>query len=139
MSSITPCIIPNPDIAGIGVRVSIYAQSLLSLLHPIIVGWHGNIMEPEDIESLHTMYLGILLTAVALLFSAFVQASLFKLSIYHALIVLNLSWINNTNASVFVFYDICSWIIGEENYRERYWNRARSLRRSHSSGTSLPR
>ncbi|KAG7091389.1 hypothetical protein E1B28_010427 [Marasmius oreades] len=106
------CLItPNPDIAGIGVRVSIYIQALLSLVHPAISAWNGE-LDLKDIESLRALYQGTLITACALLFSAFIQAkSTFGLSVYHALIVLNLSWLNNANAIIYTLYILLWWIV----------------------------
>jgi len=92
-----PCIDPNPDIAGIGVRVSIYAQVLLSLVPAALFISDGKITANEA-DALETISANILLTACALLVSAFVQAATFGLSVYHAIIVLNLSWINNMGA-----------------------------------------
>lgn len=96
-------ILPNPDIAGVGVRVSIYAQAYLSLIHPILAGLDGR-LTTDEIASLHSMYFGILLTACALLISAFIQATTYGLSVYHAVIVLNLSWINCASAAVLPIY-----------------------------------
>ncbi|TFK18890.1 hypothetical protein FA15DRAFT_602453, partial [Coprinopsis marcescibilis] len=91
---------PNPDISGIGVRTSIYAQAILTLAQPILVSLDGRVTE-DELVSLHNLYLGILLPSCALLLSAFIQAKTYGLSPYHAVIVLNLSWINNTSALVF--------------------------------------
>ncbi|KDQ17188.1 hypothetical protein BOTBODRAFT_172261 [Botryobasidium botryosum FD-172 SS1] len=94
------CIAPNPDIAGIGVRVSIYAQNLLAFI-PSILFLADNDIDPIELESMGAISTSILVTACALLISAFIQAATFGLSVYHALIVLNLSWINNMNAVVY--------------------------------------
>ncbi|KDQ17189.1 hypothetical protein BOTBODRAFT_599907 [Botryobasidium botryosum FD-172 SS1] len=97
------CIIPNPDIAGIGVRASIYAQNLLAFV-PAILFLSDRELTIEELESMGTISTSILITACALLVSAFIQAATFGLSVYHALIVLNLSWINNMNAVVYCLF-----------------------------------
>ncbi|KIK01820.1 hypothetical protein K443DRAFT_98014, partial [Laccaria amethystina LaAM-08-1] len=93
-------ITPKPDISGIGVRTAIYAQAVLTLVQPIIIIFGEHISE-NTLTGLHQIYLGILLPGCALLFSAIIEARTAGLSIYHAIIVLNLSWINNTSALIF--------------------------------------
>jgi hypothetical protein len=93
-------IVPNPDISGIGVRAAIYAQAVLTLVQPILASIDGHISEKELI-GLHRLYLGILLPGCALLISAIIQATTQGLSVYHATVVLQLSWINNTSALIF--------------------------------------
>jgi hypothetical protein len=93
-------IAPNPDISGIGVRAAIYAQAVLTLVQPILASVDGHISEKELI-GLHRLYLGILLPGCALLVSAIIQATTLGLSVYHAIVVLQLSWINNTSALIF--------------------------------------
>ena len=104
----------NPDISGIGVRTAIYTQAVISLFHPLIAGYDGKI-DDFEIKSLATVYLGILLPGCALLLSAIVQARTFGLSAYHAMIVLFLSWINNTSALTFFAY-----ILGDYAYVRGY-------------------
>jgi len=105
----------NPDISGIGVRTAIYVQAALSLFHPLVSGFDGKI---DDFE--------ILLPGCALLLSAIIQASTFGLTAYHAMIVLFLSWINNTSALTFFAY-----ILVDRTYSRRYqeveeWRRRRN-------------
>ncbi|KDQ18838.1 hypothetical protein BOTBODRAFT_103487, partial [Botryobasidium botryosum FD-172 SS1] len=95
------CLEPNPDIAGIGVRVSIYAQAFLSFVPAILFAADGKITR-DELQSMKSISVGILITGCALLISAFIQAATFGLSVYHALIVLNLSWINASNC--FLYY-----------------------------------
>jgi len=102
----------NPDISGIGVRTAIYIQAVISEIHPLIAAYDGNI-DDYEMRSLATVYLGILLPGCALLLSAIIQARTFGLSAYHAMIVLFLSWINNTSAFTFFAY-----ISGSANYSE---------------------
>ncbi|RXW15311.1 hypothetical protein EST38_g10552 [Candolleomyces aberdarensis] len=100
VANCTQSIDPNPDISGIGVRVAIYAQAILTLVQPVLAALDKYISE-EELASLHILYLGILIPGCALLLSAVIQTSRDGLSVYHAIIVLNLSWINNTSALIF--------------------------------------
>jgi hypothetical protein len=93
------CYEANPDIAGVGVRVSIYTQALLSFAPAMFASVDGHVDSDEE-ELLQTIYVNLLLTACALLVSAFIQAATFGLGLYHALIVLNLSWIVNSSALI---------------------------------------
>src|SRR5262245_2932179 len=92
------CITPNPDIAGVGVRVSIYVQAFLSFVPAVLSGMDGKITLSEY-KVLNTTYTTLLLTACALLVSTFVQAATLGLSVYHTLIVLQLSWINTLSTA----------------------------------------
>jgi len=114
----------NPDISGIGVRTAIYIQAALSLVHPLIAGYDGKI-DDFELQSLATVYLGILLPGCALVLSAIIQARTFGLSAYHAMIVLFLSWINNTSALTFFTY-----ILGDGVYSRQYQECEESERQS---------
>ncbi|KAJ7141671.1 hypothetical protein C8R43DRAFT_928328 [Mycena crocata] len=85
---------PNPDIAGIGVRIAIYVQALLSIVYPIFFVWDGRITAKES-GTMSRISINITLTACALLVSTGIQAATFGISLYHALIILQLSWINS--------------------------------------------
>ena len=91
--SLTPCIQPNPDISGIGVRASIYAQAFLSLVSLLIFVIDGKITFEEGL-AINDILVTNELTASALLLSAIIQARTYGLSLYHANIVLILSWIS---------------------------------------------
>ena len=67
------------------------------------------------------IYANILVTACALLISASVQAATFGLTVYHALIVLNLSWINNSGAVTWSYIDCLDDESGKEN--RKIWAR----------------
>jgi len=99
-SNCTGTIDPNADVAGIGVRTAIYAQAVLTLVQPLLASLDGHISD-DELTDLHILYLGILLPGCALLFSAIIQTKTFGLTVYHAIIVLYLSWINNTSALIF--------------------------------------
>ncbi|KAJ7696251.1 hypothetical protein B0H17DRAFT_929602, partial [Mycena rosella] len=91
----------NTDISGIGVRTATYAQNLLSFLPALWALVDGTVDDHEK-ESLETQSTTILLSAFALLFSAIIQARTQGLANYPATIVLNLSWMNNTNTFVYM-------------------------------------
>ncbi|KAF6750490.1 hypothetical protein DFP72DRAFT_509336 [Ephemerocybe angulata] len=95
------CLIPaNPDIAGIGVRIAIYAQNLLCFFPAFWALLDGKVTETE-LESAETQATTNLILAFAILISAMVQATTLGLTSYHASIVLNMSWMNNTNAFIY--------------------------------------
>jgi hypothetical protein len=97
------CTIPaNPDISGIGVRVAIYFQNLLSFLPAFYALWNDGKVQKYELETVETQSTTILITAFAVLISTIVQAHTFFLSSFHASIVLDLSWMNNTN--VFIYF-----------------------------------
>ncbi|KAJ6461859.1 ankyrin repeat-containing domain protein [Mycena vitilis] len=97
---VLPCLIPaDPDISGVGVRIAIYAQNLLSFIPAIWALWDGEVSEYE-LECVETQSTTILVTAFAILISAMVQVSR-GLSNFHTSIVLDLSWMNNTNTFIY--------------------------------------
>ncbi|KAJ6461866.1 hypothetical protein C8R47DRAFT_1058400, partial [Mycena vitilis] len=97
---VLPCSIPaDPDISGVGVRIAIYAQNLLSFIPAIWALWDGEVSAYE-LECVETQSTTILVTAFAILISAMVQANR-GLSNFHASIVLDLSWMNNTNTFIY--------------------------------------
>ncbi|KAF6747699.1 hypothetical protein DFP72DRAFT_1016024, partial [Ephemerocybe angulata] len=95
------CKIPaNPDIAGIGVRIAIYAQNLLCFFPAFWALLDGKVTETE-LESAETQATTNLVLAFAILISSMVQATTLGLTSYHASIVLSMSWMNNTNAFIY--------------------------------------
>jgi len=100
MSYSGSCIPSNPDISGIGVRTAIYAQNLLSF-GPAIFAILDKKVTPIELDALEQQSTTILITAFAILLSAIVQACSLGLSNFHATIILNLSWINNTNTFIY--------------------------------------
>ncbi|KAJ6535758.1 hypothetical protein B0H19DRAFT_963762, partial [Mycena capillaripes] len=91
----------NTDISGIGVRTATYAQNLLSFLPAFWALLDGQVDENE-LATLETQSTTILLSAFALLFSSTIQARTQGLDSFHATIVLNLSWMNNTNTFIYM-------------------------------------
>ncbi|KAJ7823811.1 hypothetical protein B0H14DRAFT_2181027, partial [Mycena olivaceomarginata] len=113
-----------PDISGIGVRVAIYMQNLLSFIPAIWALWDGKVTRAE-LDSVETQSTTILITAFAILIAAIAEAQTATgLSNFHASVVLSLSWMNNTNTFIyFLLYvqhkaqsdtgkieDLTSWI-----------------------------
>lgn len=97
-----PCLIPaNPGISGIGVQVAICLQNLLYFVPAVWAIWDGNVSDYElDLTETHATT--NLVLAFAILISCIVQALTQGLTNYHASIVLSLSWINNTNAFIYL-------------------------------------
>ncbi|KZT59664.1 hypothetical protein CALCODRAFT_481370 [Calocera cornea HHB12733] len=136
---------PNSEIAGVGIRVSIYVQAVLAFLlaslalfkfavesemtglnpstndleavdptkdeiafllksdiplQKVIKRLQRRYLHDDQTESkeLRSSRMSVQLTGVALLVSAIIQAQLYSLDIYHALLVLNLCWLNNVTA-----------------------------------------
>ncbi|KAG6825575.1 hypothetical protein H0H87_009142, partial [Tephrocybe sp. NHM501043] len=96
-----PCFGANPDVSGIGVRIAIYAQNLLSFA-PALLALKDKKVTPTELDALETQSSTILITAFAILVSTIVQARTSGISNYHTLIVLNLSWMNNTNLFIYL-------------------------------------
>ncbi|KAF6743829.1 hypothetical protein DFP72DRAFT_1019910, partial [Ephemerocybe angulata] len=95
------CIIPgNPDIAGIGVRIAIYVQNLLCFFPAFWALFDGKVSQGE-LDAAETQATTNLVLAFAILISSIVQAQTLGLTNYHASIVLNMSWMNNTNAFIY--------------------------------------
>jgi hypothetical protein len=97
------CIAPNPDIAGLGVRLSVYIQSFISLALAILFAKDAFVDSREE-KMLRRVTFNLFLTACALLLSAFIQAATVQLSLHHALIILNLSWMVITSALVVIIF-----------------------------------
>jgi hypothetical protein len=100
------CIPANPDISGIGVRTAIYAQNLLCFLPVILYLWDGEI-SVDELAGIQDQSTGMLAIAFAILIAT---ASLAAgrnptVSHYHAAIILDLSWMNNTSTWIwFILY-----------------------------------
>ncbi|KAF5324058.1 hypothetical protein D9611_008345 [Ephemerocybe angulata] len=95
------CKLPgNPDIAGVGVRIAIYIQNLLCFIPAFWALADGKVTRGE-LEAAETQATTNLVLAFAILISSIVQAQTLGLTNYHASIVLNMSWMNNTNAFIY--------------------------------------
>ncbi|KAG6831160.1 hypothetical protein H0H87_005985 [Tephrocybe sp. NHM501043] len=90
------CFPANPDVSGIGVRSAIYAQNLLSFA-PALLALKDRKVTPTELDALERQSTTILITAFAILVTTIIQTRTNGISNYHASIVLELSWMNNTN------------------------------------------
>ena len=108
MSTINPpCINPNSDIAGIGIRCSVFTQVFLNLLRALIFAKDGQISSYEN-TVLTATSINLFITGCALILCAIIQAAKDGLSVYHALIVLNLSWIISLSAFLHIVIALLS-------------------------------
>jgi hypothetical protein len=93
----------NTDISGIGVRSATYAQNLLSFVPAAVALFDDGKISNNEREFIKDQSANILLTAFGLLLSAIIQAkSVQGLDNYHLALVLNLSWLNNTNTFIYL-------------------------------------
>jgi hypothetical protein len=90
----------NPDISGIGVRVAIYIQNLLSFI-PAFYALKDKRISKTELRTIEKQATTILITAFAVLISAMVQAGTYGLYSFHTSIILDLSWMNNTNTFIY--------------------------------------
>ncbi|KAJ3536398.1 hypothetical protein NMY22_g6050 [Coprinellus aureogranulatus] len=118
MSAPLPCLDPNPDISGIGVRVSIYIQAFLNILCAMVFSRDSWISKTEH-KSLTQASLNLFLAGCALLVCTIVQGSTFGITVHHALIVLNLNWIVGFSALLYVFIWTYNLVIGRVGRRRR--------------------
>ncbi|KAG6861360.1 hypothetical protein C0995_001093 [Termitomyces sp. Mi166 len=131
------CIPVNPDITGIGIRVLIYAQNLLSFV-PAFYALQDRKVTPIELTQLETQSSTILITAFAILLSTVIQGLARNLTPYHAAVVLNHSWMNNTNLCVYFllyFYRKVS-IFREENQRSN-WSESYTITRTDEKRRAL--
>src|SRR5258708_17366143 len=97
------CIPANPDISGVGVRAAIYTQNLLCFVPVVLYLWDGEI-SVDELAGIQDQSTGMLAIAFAILITT---ASLAAgrnptVSNYHAAIILDLSWMNNTSTWIWV-------------------------------------
>ncbi|KZO90986.1 hypothetical protein CALVIDRAFT_568559 [Calocera viscosa TUFC12733] len=95
--------VANPDIDGIGIRVAMYAQAILALLPIGIALLAGDFDEDgfqaDLVNDIKMNSTSVLATGCALLVASFIQAGRGSLDLYDAIIVLQLSWLNNLTAA----------------------------------------
>ncbi|KAJ7764847.1 hypothetical protein B0H16DRAFT_1269990, partial [Mycena metata] len=98
----------NPDVSGVGVRAAIYAQNLTCFLPVIVHLWDGKISRNE-LKGIKDQSIGMLAVAFAILFTTIILAKGAggdqTITSYHAAVVLDLSWMNNTSTWIwFILY-----------------------------------
>ncbi|KAH8817708.1 hypothetical protein DL96DRAFT_394445 [Flagelloscypha sp. PMI_526] len=96
----TCLIAPNPDVAGIGVRIAIYAQNFLGFF-PALAALRDKHVDEVELDALEAQSTTILIMALAILVTTIVEAAKNDFINYHTSIVLSLSWINNTNTFLY--------------------------------------
>ncbi|KAJ7840509.1 ankyrin repeat-containing domain protein [Mycena olivaceomarginata] len=107
--AVDSCTIPsNPDVSGIGVRAAIYAQNLTCFLPVIVHLWDGKISR-DELKGVKDQSIGMLAVAFAILFTTIILAKGAggdqTITSYHAAVVLDLSWMNNTSTWIwFILY-----------------------------------
>ncbi|KAJ7318297.1 hypothetical protein DFH08DRAFT_660249, partial [Mycena albidolilacea] len=95
------------DISGVGVRFATYTQNLLSFVPAAVALFNDGKISNSEREFIKDQSTNILLTAFGLLLSAIVQAKTAEgLDNYHLALVLNLSWMNNTNLFVYLLLSL---------------------------------
>ncbi|KAJ7747195.1 hypothetical protein B0H14DRAFT_2984861 [Mycena olivaceomarginata] len=94
------CIPANPDISGIGVRAAIYAQNLLCFAPVVAHLWDGNV-SADEMRGVKDQSIGMLAIAFAILISTIIGAANVRsgqiVTSFHAAVILDLSWMNNTS------------------------------------------
>jgi len=103
--------VANPDIDGIGVRVALYVQAALAfIVLPLsLEGLEGS--EGSDGGSTHlkgdavidfcdASATAVLVNGCALLIASYIQGTRGSLSVYDAIIVLQLNWLNNLTVTL---------------------------------------
>ncbi|KAJ3574991.1 hypothetical protein NP233_g1397 [Leucocoprinus birnbaumii] len=114
-----PCIPANPDISGLGVRIAVYIQNFLSLV-PAYWALRDGQVTPAELETLEKQSVTILITAFAILITALLQTGQKSISNYHATIILNLSWMNNTNTFIYVLLHVHhKYSTFQRNFKEK--------------------
>ncbi|KAJ7360992.1 armadillo-type protein [Mycena albidolilacea] len=102
------CIPANPDISGIGVRAAIYAQNLLCFAPVVAHLWDGNV-SADEMRGVKDQSIGMLAIAFAILISTIIGAANVRsgqvVTSFHAAVILDLSWMNNTSTWIwFLLY-----------------------------------
>ncbi|KAJ7259721.1 hypothetical protein C8J57DRAFT_1638777, partial [Mycena rebaudengoi] len=97
-----------PDISGIGVRAAIYAQNLLCFL-PVVAHLRDGTVSLDEMKGVKDQSIGMLTVAFAILVSTVIQATTAvdgqQITRFHAAIILDLSWMNNTSTWIwFLLY-----------------------------------
>jgi hypothetical protein len=106
-----------------------HAQALLALIPAILSVvefpfWRQVRAPVGAIRRVQTTTFTIVLTGTALLIAAFIQASTLGLSVYHAIIVLYLSWLNNVTACAVLSF---RWMLDTHQLRgTTHWQRIKS-------------
>jgi hypothetical protein len=103
------CIPPNPDVSGIGVRYAIYIQNILCFLPVIMNLVDDGKISADELKGIQDQSVGMLAIAFSILITTIILAQGAGgnqgITNYHASIVLDLSWMNNTSTWIwFILY-----------------------------------
>ncbi|KAF9461103.1 hypothetical protein BDZ94DRAFT_858965 [Collybia nuda] len=95
------CLPANPEVSGVGIRVAIYTQTLLTFISAFCIHSDSKvtIAELNLIEAQSSI---ILITALGILISAILKGLTHELSNVHAAVVLNLNWMSSVNVFIYV-------------------------------------
>ncbi|KIJ43144.1 hypothetical protein M422DRAFT_253648 [Sphaerobolus stellatus SS14] len=90
---------PNPDVAGIGVRVSVYIQVLILLavqIMSVILAIEEFPMEgiKKNFEVVTSQWFPNSVLGYSLIVSAIIEEKTIALTVYHVILILNLNWLN---------------------------------------------
>jgi hypothetical protein len=81
---------------------AIYAQNLLSFLPAFYALMNDGKVDEQELKTTSNISITILVTAFSILISTIIQAlSKYGLSAFHTSVILNLSWMNNTNTFIY--------------------------------------
>jgi hypothetical protein len=104
-------------------------QAIVALIPPVLSFMEAPFWSPTpvpavSVKRVQTTAFALILTGTALLIAAFIQANTFGLSVYHAAIVLYLSWINNITACAILLF---RWFLDSIRLRgTSHWQRIAS-------------
>jgi hypothetical protein len=109
MSSDQCTIPPNPDVSGIGVRYAIYIQNILCFMPVIMNLIDDGKISADELKGIQDQSVGMLAIAFSILVTTIILAKgaggSQGITNYHASIVLDLSWMNNTSTWIwFILY-----------------------------------
>jgi len=92
------------EVQFIGVRVSVYVQAVLAVLPLMLFSTDDNLNATDaTVDTCEASSLAVLVTGCALLTTAFIQGTRGSLDVYNALLVFQLSWLNNMTAALPTF------------------------------------
>ncbi|KAJ7195068.1 hypothetical protein GGX14DRAFT_377392, partial [Mycena pura] len=128
----------NTDISGIGVRSATYAQNLLSFVPAAVALFKDGKISSSEREFIKDQSTNILLTAFGLLLSSIHYHTGKNRSGFRLALVLNLSWLNNTNTFIYLvlFLHRKIWSLSSKEWSWGVVIRASGLFRLPSKGTT---
>ncbi|KAL0563281.1 hypothetical protein V5O48_018792 [Marasmius crinis-equi] len=98
-----PCIVANPDISGIGVRISVYIQSFLCFIPALCFASDG-VLDYHEEEALYKISTQLILFSIGLLITTAVEQATKGIGNHHIILVLNMCWMINSSALVICLF-----------------------------------